>query len=118
MSQPNKNASQSMATLKRLLGYLAPRRTRLVVVLIAVMLSTLFAVLGPKVMGNTVTEVFEGAYAKLTGTGEGVDFVQVGKMLLLLAGLYIFSSLFTFMQQYLMASVAQNTVYDLRADIF
>ncbi|TRM10999.1 ABC transporter ATP-binding protein [Lentibacillus cibarius] len=118
MSQPNKNTNQSMATLKRLLRYLVPRRTRLVVVLIAVMLSTLFAILGPKVMGDTVTEVFEGAYAKLTGTGEGIDFVQVGKMLLLLAGLYVFSSLFTFIQQYLMASVAQNTVYDLRADIF
>lgn len=118
MSQQNKKSGESMATLMRLLRYLAPRRKRLVVVLIAVMLSTFFAILGPKVMGNTITEVFEGAYAKLTGTGEGIDFVKVGQMLLLLGGLYVFSSLFTFIQQYLMASVAQNTVYDLRAAIF
>ena len=105
-------------TLMRLLGYIAPRSKRLIVVLMATILSTLFTILGPKVMGDTITVVFEGAYAALTGTGAGIDFGKVGQLLLLLGGLYIFSSLFTFLQQYLMASVAQNTVYDLRTDIF
>lgn len=118
MSKIKKQPGGSMAILMRLLRYLKPRHKRLLVVLVAVILSTLFTVLGPKVMGDTITVVFDGAYAQLTGTGEGIDFVQVGKMLLLLGGLYLFSSLFTFTQQYLMASVAQNTVYDLRTDIF
>lgn len=106
------------STLMRLLRYLRPRRKRLTIVLLATILSTLFTILGPKVMGDTITVVFEGAYAKLTGTGTGIDFTKVGQLLLILGGLYVFSSLFTFLQQYLMASVAQNTVYDLRTDIF
>ena len=113
-----KKVRNSKKTLMRLLGYLAPRWKRIFVVLVATILSTVFTVLGPKVMGDTITIVFNGAYAKLTGTGEGIDFGKVGGMLGLLAGLYILGSLFTFMMQYLMASVAQNTVYDLRTDIF
>lgn len=116
--QHNPEPINKKGTLKRLLRYLAPRRKRLITVLIATILGTAFTILGPKVMGDTITVVFEGAYAQLTGKGTGIDFTKVGQMLLLLGGLYVFSSLFTFLQQYLMASVAQNTVYDLRADIF
>ena len=105
-------------TLKRLLGYLAPRKKRILIVFFATILSTVFAIFAPKVMGDTITVVFEGAYRELTGSGAGIDFKKVALMLLLLAGLYAFSSLFTLMQQYLMASVAQNTVYDLRTAIF
>lgn len=105
-------------TLKRLLSYLAPRRKRIMTVFFATILSTVFTIFAPKVMGDTITIVFEGAYRQLSGSGEGIDFTRVALMLLLLAGLYLFSSLFTFMQQYLMASVAQNTVYDLRTAIF
>lgn len=118
MKEQKKNSGKSMKILMRLVRYLTPQSKRLLVVLVAVILSTLFAILGPKVMGDTITVVFDGAYAKLTGTGTGIDFAKVGKMLLFLGGLYVFSSLFTFLQQYLMASVAQNTVYDIRADIF
>ncbi|MFC0302060.1 ABC transporter ATP-binding protein [Virgibacillus soli] len=106
-------------TLKRLLAYLKPRKYRLLAVFFAAILSTVFAILGPKVMGNTITELFEGAYAKLQGVpGGGIDFGKIGQMLLFLAGLYIFSSMFTFIQQFLMASVAQKTVYDLRKSVF
>lgn len=105
-------------TLKRLLRYLAPRKKRIITVFFATIMSTVFTIFAPKVMGDTITVVFEGAYRQLTGSGEGIDFTKVGLLLLLLAGLYLFSSLFTFMQQFLMASVAQNTVYDLRTAIF
>src|SRR5690625_1540462 len=105
-------------TLMRLLGYLAPRSKRLIVVLIATILSTLFTILGPKVMGDTITVVFEGAYAALTRTFAWTYLSKCCQLSLLLGGLYVLSSLFTFIQQYLMASVAQNTVYDLRTDIF
>src|SRR5699024_4072259 len=72
----------------------------------------------PKVMRDTISIVFNGFSAKLSGTGEGMDFGKVGGMRGLLPGLYIIGSLFTFMMQYLMTSVAQNTVYDLRTDMF
>lgn len=106
-------------TLKRLLGYLKPRRTRLILVFFAAIFSTVFSILGPKVMGDTITELFEGAYSKFQGIpGTGIDFSRIGELLLLLAGLYVFSSLFNLAQAYMMASVAQNTVYDLRKDVF
>src|SRR5690625_6626506 len=113
-----KKVRNSNSTLMRLIGYLAPRCNRIFVVLVATILSTVFTVLGPKVMGDTITIVFNGAYAKLTGTGEGIDYGKVGGMLGQLAGLYILGSLLTFMMEYLMASVAQNTVYDVRTDSF
>ena len=106
-------------TFRRLLTYLKPRQVSLLFVLFAAILGTVFAVLGPKVMGNTITVLFEGAYAKFQGTSDvGVDFIKVGQLLLLLAGLYIFSSFFQFIQAYIMASIAQKTVYDLREDVF
>src|SRR5690606_30816687 len=105
-------------TLRRLLQYLRPRRWRLVVTFFAAIFSTVFSIAGPMVMGMAVTEIFEGFYGKYQGLpGAGVDFAKVGQILLVLAGLYIFSSLFNFIQQFVMAGVAQKTVYDLREDV-
>ncbi|MEW9110095.1 MAG: ABC transporter ATP-binding protein [Cytobacillus gottheilii] len=105
-------------TLFRLLSYLKPQRKQLLIVFIAAILSTVFMIVGPKIMGNAITELFEGIYGKLSGVpGAAVDFGAIGQMLLLLAGLYVISSLFTFVQQYVMSSVAQLTVYRLREDI-
>lgn len=105
-------------TLRRLLAYLKPRRKRITAVFIAAIFSTGFTIVGPKVMGEAITILFEGAYAKFQGSGTGIDFGKVGQLLLVLGVLYVFSSLFNFLQQYLMASVAQRTVYDLREAIF
>lgn len=106
-------------TFKRLLTYLQPRKAQLLLVFIAAILGTVFAVLGPKVMGNAITVLFEGAYGTFQGTSNtGIDFDKIAQLLSLLAGLYLFSSLFQFFQQYIMAGVAQKTVYDLREDVF
>lgn len=105
-------------TLRRLIRYLKPHRTRIIIVFFAAILSTVFAILGPKVMGDTITVVFDGAYARLDGSGDGINFGRVGQLLLLLAGLYLFASLFRFVQQYTMASVAQRIVYRMRKGIF
>src|SRR5699024_3470036 len=115
---PKQSSPSRKRTLKRLLGKLAPRKKRILIVFFATILSTVIAIFAPKVMGDTITIVFEVANRELTGSGAGIDFTKVALMLLLLAGLYAFRSLFTLMQQYLMASVAQNTVYDLRTAIF
>lgn len=105
-------------TFKRLLSYLKPRRNQIIAVFLAAIMSTVFSIVGPKIMGDTVTEVFEGAYGKLQGVPDAaIDFGKIGNMLLILGGLYVFSSLFTFIQQYIMSSVAQKTVYDLREDV-
>ncbi|UJF27528.1 ABC transporter ATP-binding protein [Planococcus sp. 107-1] len=117
MSMPGEKPKNFKATFKRLLRYLKPRQNRLISVFIAAILSTVFMIVGPKIMGMAITELFEGAYNKLTGSGTGIDFGTIGQILLLLAGLYVFSSLFNYIQQYIMSTVAQDTVYDLRQDV-
>ncbi|WP_285800747.1 ABC transporter ATP-binding protein [Exiguobacterium sp. s48] len=105
-------------TFRRLLAYLKPRRNTLIAVFVAAILSTIFMIAGPKIMGIAITELFEGAYAKFTGVpGAEIDFTRIGLILSLLAGLYVISSLFNYVQQYLMSGVAQKTVYDLREDV-
>ena len=105
-------------TFRRLLAYLKTRRNTLIAVFVAAILSTVFMIAGPKIMGIAITELFEGAYAKFTGVpGAEIDFTRIGQILSLLAGLYVISSLFNYVQQYLMSGVAQKTVYDLREDV-
>ena len=118
MMMAGKKAKDFKGTLRRLIGYLKPRRNSLIAVFFAAILSTVFMIVGPKIMGNAITELFEGAYGKFTGVpGAAIDFEAIGKLLLLLAGLYVVSSLFSYIQQYIMSSVAQKTVYDLREDV-
>ena len=105
-------------TFRRLIGYLKPRRNTLIAVFVAAILSTVFMIAGPKIMGVAITELFEGAYAKFLGVpGAEIDFTRIGQILALLAGLYVISSLFSYVQQYLMSGVAQKTVYELREDV-
>ncbi|MCK1983453.1 MULTISPECIES: ABC transporter ATP-binding protein [Peribacillus] len=118
MMMMGQKAKDFKGTLKRLLTYLKPRRNKLIAVFFAAIMSTIFMIVGPKIMGNAITELFEGAYGKLQGIpGAAINFDKIGQILLLLAGLYALSSLFNYVQQYIMSSVAQDTVYDLREDV-
>jgi ATP-binding cassette, subfamily B, multidrug efflux pump len=118
MMMMGQKAKDFKGTLKRLLTYLKPRRNRLISVFLAAIMSTIFMIVGPKIMGNAITELFEGAYGKFQGIpGAAINFDKIGQILLLLAGLYALSSLFNYVQQYIMSSVAQDTVYDLREDV-
>ncbi|MEE3951980.1 ABC transporter ATP-binding protein [Peribacillus frigoritolerans] len=118
MMMMGQKAKDFKGTLKRLLTYLKPRRNKLISVFFAAIMSTIFMIVGPKIMGNAITELFEGAYGKFLGIpGAAINFDKIGQILLLLAGLYVLSSLFNYVQQYIMSSVAQDTVYDLREDV-
>jgi ATP-binding cassette subfamily B multidrug efflux pump len=114
---PIQKAKDFKGTLKRLIRYLAPYKFRLLTVLLAAILSTVFTIVGPKVLGKATTKIFEGIMEKMSGiSGAGIDFEYIIRILFLLGGLYLFSSLFAFIQQYIMASVAQNTVFTLREE--
>jgi len=118
MMMMGQKAKNFKGTLRRLLTYLKPRRNKLIAVFFAAILSTVFMIAGPKIMGTAITELFEGAYGKFQGTpGAAIDFDKIGQILLLLVGLYVLSSLFSYVQQFIMSSVAQDTVYDLREDV-
>ena len=117
-SMPAEKAKDFKGTFRRLVSYLKPRRKKLAAVFVVAILSTVFAIIGPKIMGMAITELFEGAYGQLQGVpGGGVDFGVIGQILAVLAGLYVFSSVFSYIQQYMMSTVAQDTVYDMRQDV-
>ncbi|MDN3428573.1 ABC transporter ATP-binding protein [Microbacterium sp. APC 3898] len=117
-NMPPQKAKDFKGTFRRLVSYLKPRRKKLAAVFLVAILSTVFTIVGPKIMGMAITELFEGAYGQLQGVpGGGIDFGVIGQILAVLAGLYLFSSLFSYIQQYMMSTVAQDTVYDLRQDV-
>jgi ATP-binding cassette subfamily B protein len=114
---PVQKAKDFKGTLRRLTGYLAPHRTSLTIVVVAGVISTLFSVIGPKLMGRATTVIFEGYLARRLGRGTGIDFGTVGGIIQTLLVLYVASALFQYLQQYLMSGVAQRTVYALRQDV-
>jgi ATP-binding cassette subfamily B multidrug efflux pump len=106
------------ATLGRLLRYLKPRTFALVGVFLLAILSSVFGLFAPKIMGNATTSIWDGIKGRMNHVGgAGVDFAFLWHTVLILAGLYLASSLFNYLQQFLMAGVAQNTVYDMRKDV-
>ncbi len=115
---PTEKAKDFRGTFGRLAAYLRPRVVKLAVVVLLAMLSTGFNIVSPRVMGLATTRIFEGVMDRVAGIPDAsIDFAYVGNILLVLAGLYIVSSLFAFGQQYLMADVAQRTVYQLRREV-
>jgi ATP-binding cassette, subfamily B, multidrug efflux pump len=118
MVMPVQKAKDFKGTLKRLIGYLKPYKLQLFSVLITAIISTVFAIVSPKIMGKATTKLFEGLMKKLIGVpGAKIDFDYIGQIILLLIGLYLLSAIFSYIQQYIMASVAQKTVYNLRKEV-
>ncbi|HVA24533.1 MAG TPA: ABC transporter ATP-binding protein [Chloroflexota bacterium] len=113
---PVQKAKNFKGTLIRLLSYFKPLRYQLLAVLIAAVIGTVFNVVGPKILGLATTKLFQGVVSKSRGAGS-VDFGYIGHILLVLAGLYVVSACFQYVQQYLMANVAQKTVYAMRKQV-
>ncbi|PYG87317.1 ATP-binding cassette subfamily B protein [Ruminiclostridium sufflavum DSM 19573] len=113
----NEKAKNFKETMKRLLAYMKPYMPMIIIALMLAIGSAAFSIAGPKVLGNAVTKIFEGLVAKVGGTGTGIDFGYIGSRLLILAGLYAASSLFSFVQGYMMAGVSQKVSYNLRKEI-
>lgn len=103
-------------TFKKLLKYLMQFKAACVVVVIAALCSTLFNVVGPKILGMATTELFAGVQHKLQGTG-GIEFGIIGKILAFTLAIYLASSAFSFIQGWLMTGVSQKICFRLRADI-
>ena len=99
-------------TLLRLARYLKPRTFQLVLVVFAAILATLFNVISPKLLGDATSSLFASFKE-----GTGVQFGFLGRITLILAGLYLLSAFFTFLQHYLMAGVAQKTIYEMRQEV-
>lgn len=109
-------AKDFKGTIKKLLVYLGNYRAGIVVVLIFAIGSTVFNIIGPKVLGKETTELAGGLMAKVNGTG-GLDFAKIGSILLFALGLYVISALFSFVQGWIMTGVTQKVCYRMRKEI-
>ena len=109
-------AKDFRGTIKKLLGRLAQFKVQLAGVFFCAILSTVFTIVGPTILGNATTTIFNGLVAKISGTG-GIDLAAIGRILLSVLVLYGISSLFSFVQGYLMAGVSNRATYGLRRDI-
>lgn len=104
-------------TTQRLInGYLAKYKIALIIVFIFAIGSTIFTIIGPKILGNATTEIFNGLVSKLSG-GSGIDFGKIGQIAITLLVLYVISAIFSFIQGFTMTSVSQKLTYKLRNDL-
>lgn len=104
-------------TMKRLLDYASGDKLNVLIVLIFSITSTIFAIIGPKIMGNATTEIFNGLISKIRDGGQGIDFSKLLKIIFILTILYIISTVFSYAQSYIMSGVAQRISYRLRQEI-
>jgi ATP-binding cassette subfamily B multidrug efflux pump len=118
MTMPVEKPKDFKTTFYRLLGYFMPQKYLLLTVVLASIVSTIFNIVGPKILGLATTALFDGVVQKIKGVpGASIDFAYIMRILLFLSVLYIISSAFNYMQQYIMAGVAQKTVYVLRREV-
>ncbi|NLL44958.1 MAG: ABC transporter ATP-binding protein [Mollicutes bacterium] len=103
-------------TLKVLLTYFKAYRISIIIVILFAILSTVFSIIGPKILGKVTTEIFNGLISSLTGA-MGINFEKIGNLLLILLGLYTFSLICSFIQNFIMSSVTQKISYQLRKNI-
>jgi ATP-binding cassette subfamily B protein len=105
-------------TLKRLIGYLKRYKVQLMGVMLTAILSIIFSIMSPKILGQATTKLFEGVMGKIRHVpGARVDLQYIWEIIMIVAGLYIISALFSYIQQVIMAGVAQKTVFDMRSDV-
>ncbi|WP_075075543.1 ABC transporter ATP-binding protein [Longilinea arvoryzae] len=104
-------------TMKRLIQYLRPFIVPFVIVTVFAIASTIFTIFGPKVLGKATTKLFEGVMGQISGTGQGIDFVYIGNILITMAILYLLAGVFSFIQGWIMSGVSAKVTYQFRKDI-
>ena len=113
---PAEKAKDVKGTTKKLANRLSEYKIAIIIVMIFAIGSTIFSIVGPKILGNATTEIYTGLMNKINGTG-GIDFAKIGKIILFALGLYAVSALFSMIQSYIMAGVAQKTTYKIRNEL-
>ena len=113
---PVEKAKDVKGTTKKLGQRLSCYKIAIIIVMIFAIGSTIFSIVGPKILGNATTEIYTGLMNKINRTG-GIDFAKIGKIILFALGLYGVSALFSMIQSYIMAGVAQKVTYKIRNEL-
>jgi ATP-binding cassette subfamily B multidrug efflux pump len=104
-------------TMRKLIQYLGSYKVSIVIVMLFAVASTAFSIAGPKILGKATTKLFEGVLGQITGTGSGIDFGYIGQILLITLALYLGSSLFAYIQGWIMSGISMDITYRFRKDI-
>ena len=115
-NRPPEKVKDFKGTFKKLFQYLKPYYFKLVIVIIFAAGSTIFTIIGPKILAKATDKLSEGIVAKVQNTG-GIDFEYIGMICLILVGLYLISALFSYIQSYTTSTISQEVSYDLRKSI-
>ncbi|WP_330677268.1 ABC transporter ATP-binding protein [Paeniclostridium hominis] len=111
-------AKDFKGTMKKLFDYLKPYRLSILIVIVFAIGSSAFSIVGPKILGNATTELFEGIVRKISGEGNGgINFNYIGKVLTGLLVLYVVSALFSYVQSFITSGISQKVSYRLRKEI-
>ncbi|PFM62062.1 multidrug ABC transporter ATP-binding protein [Bacillus cereus] len=111
-------AKNFKGTMNKLLQYLKPYKLSILVVILFAIGSAAFTIVGPKILGNATTKLFEGLVSKVSGApGAAIDFTYIGNIVILLLGLYLLSTAFGIIQGYIISGVAQKVSYNFRKEI-
>ena len=113
---PGEKPKDFKGSMGKLIRYMGNYWAAIIVVMIFAAVSTVFSVLGPKVMGKATTALADGLMSKITGTG-GIDFSYIGKILLITLSLYVARAVFSFVQGWIMTAITQKTCYRMRKEI-
>ena len=109
-------AKDFRSAMKRLFQYMKKYRIQLGIMVVFAVGSTIFSIVGPKILGKATTELFDGLMSKISG-GKGIDFGKIGAILLWTLGLYLISAVFSFIQGWIMTGISNQVTYNLRKDI-
>jgi ATP-binding cassette subfamily B multidrug efflux pump len=104
-------------TMRKLIQYLGRYRIAILVTMLIAIASTVFSIVGPKILGKATTKLFEGVLGQITGTGNGIDFEYIGNILLTVLFLYALSAVLTYIQGWIMSGISANIAYRFRRDI-
>ena len=110
-------AKDFKGTMKKLINYLSPYKFAILLVIVFAIGSAVFNIVGPKILGNATTKIFEGLVSKVSSGGSGIDFDGILKTLTMLASLYVISSIFSFIQTFITSDISQKVSYNLRKSI-
>ena len=110
---PTEKAKNFKGTMKQLIAYMRPYYLNIIVSMLFAVLSVVFMVVGPKILGRATTELVSGFTAKIYGTGS-INFDRIAEILLFLIAIYLISTLCNFIQNWMMAGVAQKVSFNLR----
>ncbi len=113
---PVEKAKDFKGSIGKLFAYMKQYHAAVAVVILCAIASTVFSVIGPDILGKATTELSNGLLANIQGTGS-IDFTKIGQILLFVLGLYLLSTLFGFVQGWLMTGVTQKVCYRMRKDI-